>query len=68
MEHAIELARTLVTSRQWSKDRFDRWRTACFRAALKMRVGDELWAKIFLVVGYVAETLVDLVNENFEEP
>ncbi len=68
MQEQVEIAKTLLTSGEWNKDRFDRWRMACFRAALKTRVGDELWAKIFLTVGYVNEALIDLVNENFAEP
>ena len=68
MEQASARAWALVEHKVWSKDKYDRWASACFRSALQHRVGDELWAKLFLVVGKVNAYMVALVNENFAEP
>ena len=67
MANAIEIGWRQVSEGKWSKDKYDRWRMSRFRAASQARVGDELWAKLFLVVGRVTQNLVDLVNANFED-
>ena len=68
MEQASARAWPLVEEGMWAKGKYDRWISACFRPALQHRVGDELWAKLFLVVGKVNAYMVALVSQNIAEP
>ena len=67
MEEALQIAWEEYIARRWSKDKYERYRDSCFKAALQARVGGDIWAKLFLVCGTVNQHMVDLVNANFED-
>ena len=67
MWEAKKVAWVLVENRTWWKDKYERWITSCFRAALQARAGDEMWAKLFLVCGKVDRRMVYWCNRHTQE-
>ena len=66
MKQAIEVAEDLVHRKQWTRDRFNRYKASCFKASLAHRVGGDLWAKLFMVCGFVDRRHVFHVNTHVE--
>ena len=67
MREALQVAWALVQKRTWTKDKYERYTSSCFRAALQARAGDEMWAKLFLVCGKVDRRMVYWCNMHTQE-